>query len=289
MTTITPTKVIFEHILVPTDFSDISRRAVEYAKAIAKQANSEIFLVHVNQPVSAIAPPEAAWIDESEILERQQEQMEQSGAGLRAEGFRAEAISVSGALRDEILAVAKQHDADLIVLGTHGKHGFERFLLGSDAEALLRHAPCPVLSIGPEVPAPPAAVWHPREVLCATTLDPASAGIAAYAYTLARNYEAHFVLFHVDTGQSQKADWKTFEEALRQHIPEGLDPQAISKTWLTRTKPGASIVDLAKNLGSDLIVMGAHTASWIATHLPPRTTARVLAETPCPVMTLQQP
>lgn len=289
MTTLSPVKVTFDHILVPTDFSDASLRALEYAKVIAGREKSEILLVHVNQPVNLITPPEAARIDESELLQRQQEQLEQSGETLRSEGFRAEAISLTGELQDQILSVVKSHKVDLIVLGTHGDRGLERFLAGSDAEVVLRHALCPVLALGPAIPHPLQAKWPPREVLCATDLDPRSAGITAFAYMLARHYEAQFVLFHADSpGHRQDVSWAAFDQAFREHVhvPEGLEAHLSFRTWLVNAAPGIRIVDLAKERRSDLIVMGARTASSLVTHLAPGTAPKVLAEAPCPVMTV---
>ncbi len=292
MSTISPVKVTFDHILVPTDFSDASLRALKYAQAIAGRENSEILLVHVNQPVNPVIPPEAAWIDESEIFERQQEQLDQSAAALRSEGFRAESLSLAGDLQDEVFSAAKQHKVDLIVLGTHGDRGLERFLAGSDAEVVLRHALCPVVALGPAVPDSRHATWPPREVLCVTDLDPRSAGIAAFAYLLARHYEAQFVLFHADSsGHKQDVSWTAFDEAFRKHahVPGGLEAHLSFRTWLVNAAPGTRIVDLAKERGSDLIVMGARAASSIATHLARGTAPKVLAEATCPVMTLHQP
>jgi nucleotide-binding universal stress UspA family protein len=291
MSTISPAKVTFEHILIPTDFSDVSLRAVEYAKSIAGQENSELLLVHVHQPANLIIPPEAAWIDESEIVERQQEQLDQSAAALRSEGFRAESLSLTGDLRDEILSAAKQHKVDLIVLGTHSDRGLERFLAGSDAEVVLRHALCPVLALGPAVPDSRQVAWPPREVLCVTDLDPRSAGIAAFAYLLARQHEAQFVLFHADSPRDQQdLSWAAFDRAFREHVhvPEGLEGHLSFRTWPVNAAAGTRIVDLAKERGSDLIVMGARTASSIATHLTRGTASKVLGEAPCPVMTLHQ-
>ena len=151
MTTLTRAKITFERILIPTDFSDASLRAVEYAKSIATQANSQLYLVKVNPLSNPITPPEAAWIDQTALLQQIQEQLEQSGAALRSEGFRATAISLTGALLDEIVSIVRKEKIDLIVLGTHGKKGLERLILGSDAEAVLRNVSCPVLTVGPGV------------------------------------------------------------------------------------------------------------------------------------------
>ncbi len=288
MATLNPAAVTFERILVPTDFSEISHRALEYAKVIAKLGNSELLLVHVNLPNNLITPPEAAWIDQAEIQSREEEQLEQSGAALRSEGFRAQAISVTGPLYEELLSTVKQYKADLIVLGTHGKKGIERLLLGSDAEAVLRQAHCPVLSVGPAVPNLQGKTWRIREVICATNLEPRSAEVVAYAHKLAALYEAELVLFHVKSSSQPEADvdWVTFEEAFHHYVSEDLGTRSWLRTRLASASPATNIVDLAKQRGSDLIVMGAHPTSSMATHLPRGTAAKVLAEAPCPVMTI---
>jgi nucleotide-binding universal stress UspA family protein len=284
-----PVAVTFEHILVPTDFSEVSERALEYAKTFAKQGNSELLLVHVDPPMNLITPPEAAWIDDAEVQARHAEQLEQSGAALVSEGYRARAIALTGPLYDELLSAIKQYTVDLIVLGTHGRKGLDRLLLGSDAEAMLRRAHCPVLSVGSAVPDLQNKMWNIREVICATTFEPRSAEVAAYAHKLAAQYGAELVLFHVKSpGSQDDVDWVSFEEAFRRYVPEDQGKYSWLRTRLASTTPGSSIVDLAKQRGSDLIVMGARPAWSVATHLAPGTAAKVLAEASCPVMTLLQ-
>ena len=284
MATMNPVAVTFERILVPTDFSETSQRALGYAKAIARQDHSQLLLVHVSPPMNLITPPEAAWIDESEIQSAEEERLEQSGAELRSEGFRARTISLTGALYDELLSAVRQNEVDLIVLGTHGRKGYERLLLGSDAEAVLRQAGCPVLLVGPAAPGLQDKMWHLREVICATTLDPSSAHVAAFAHKLAAQHGAELVLFHAQDPDSPDPDWVSFEEAFHHYVPE--DFGSCLRTRLASTAPGTSIVDFAKQRGCDLIVMGAHPASSMATHLSPGTAAKVLIEAPCPVMTV---
>jgi nucleotide-binding universal stress UspA family protein len=286
MATINPVAVTFEHILVPTDFSEASQRAIEYAKAIARQGNSELLLVHVSPPIDLVTPPEAAWIDIAEIQSLHEEKLEQSGAALRSEGYRARAISLVGPLYDELLNAVKQYQVDLIVVGTHGRTGLDRLLLGSDAEAVLRHASCPVLSIGPAVPALQGKMWKLRELICATTFKPSSAEVAAFADKLAAQHGAELVLLHMKDGGEQDADWASFEEAFRYYAPEHPGKGTWLRTRLASVAPGVGIVELAKQHGADLIVMGARPASSMATHLAPGTVAKVLVEAPCPVLTL---
>jgi nucleotide-binding universal stress UspA family protein len=286
MATMNTTAVTFERILVATDFSEISERALEYAKAIAKAENSQLLLVHVSPPVNYLTPPEAEWVDESEIRKAQEERLEQSGAALRSEGYRARAVSLSGALCDELLLAVKQNEVDLIVLGTHGRKGYDRLLLGSNAENILRHAHCPVLLVGPVTQAPNGKTWNLREVLCATTLDPHSAHVAAFAHKLAAQHGAKLILFHAQNLHCPDMDWDSFEKAFHHYVPQAPAHCMCLRTRLMETPPGKSIVDLAKERGSDLIVMGAHPASSLVTHLSPGTAAEVLLEAPCPVLTM---
>lgn len=287
MTTLAPAKVTFERILVPTDFSDICHRAVSYAKCIARESHSHLFLLHVNEPINA--PPEAVWINGECIQRALDEQLEQSSAELRSEGFHAEALSVTGIIQDEVIAVIKLNKVDLIVMGTHARLGLDRFFFGSDAEAVSRHVQCPVLLIGPAVPFNQELLWPPKHVLCATTLNPDSAWIAAYAFQLAHEHGAEFLMANVEdpVNWGRCEDWTRFENAFKESLPAGAS-SSDSLHCLFGNIPGYRIVDLAKERHSDLIIMGARTASTIATHLLRGTLPQVFAGAPCPVMTLQQ-
>lgn len=176
------------------------------------------------------------------------------------------------------------------MLGTHGRKGLDRLMLGSDAEAVLRHATCPVLSIGPAVPDLKGKPWQIREVLCATVLTPDSAKVVAFAHRLAAMHEAELLLFNVrDPKAEDDVDWESFQEAFHRFVPEEVGTRTWLRTRLANASPAESIIDLAKDRGSSLIVMGAHGASPAATHFHRGTVARVLYEAPCPVMTLLEP
>jgi nucleotide-binding universal stress UspA family protein len=289
MATITPAAVTFERILVATDFSDVSQRALEYAKVIAKPANSELLLVHVSPLPDLIIPPEATWIDVPAIQAEEAEQLEQTGAALRAEGYRARAISLSGSLHNELLGTLKECRVNLLVVGTHARKGFERLVSGSAAEALLRQAPCPVVCVGPAVPELHGDTWPIREIICATTLDPASAQVAAFAQKLAAFHQADLVLFHVkDPDAKQELDYESFQEAMRSYGAEDFGAHAWLRPKVDSRSPAGSILELAISRGASLIVMGARNASPATTHVQGGIVAEVLAHAPCPVMTLPQ-
>lgn len=196
MITSAPTNITFERIFIPTDFSDLSGRALEYAKSIATRYNAQLLLAHVNKPVDSGTSHNKGGLNDA-IQQEVEQQLEQEGAELRSEGFRVRTISVTGKVQREILSAVQREDADLIVLGAHANTGIERLLLGSDAEALLRNSHCPVLVIGPVTQPPSNPAWQPRNIVCASDLNPDTAPIAACAFMIACNFQAAFTLLHV--------------------------------------------------------------------------------------------
>jgi nucleotide-binding universal stress UspA family protein len=285
MTTITVPEVSFKEILVASDLSDASTNAIGYAKAIAKHYNSHIVLAHVSDPGAPIAIPEGGWIQET--ANQIEEQMQTAGAALRDEGLAADAVNTYGSIRQEIEALADEYQADLIVLGTHGRRGLKRFLFGSEAEGLLRRTTHPVLTVGPAAAPAPKEAWTPKNILCATSLNPRAAQVVAYGYRLAQSFGAAFELLSVDDPKhpGNEMTWVDFEKALAEELPEEAGKGQI-RSMLSGRTPAANIVDVAKTLKSDLIVMGARMTHFAGTHLPAGILGQVLADAPCPVLTI---
>jgi nucleotide-binding universal stress UspA family protein len=139
-------------ILVPTDFSKSSRNALVYAVAFAEKFNATIHLLHVVQDLALFipeavlpAPPLAPPVEQfaaaaREALHRAIHDLEKPGISIYAE------IS-QGVTAEEIIAFAREHDIDLIVMGTHGHTGLAHVFLGSIAEKVVRRGPCPVLTV----------------------------------------------------------------------------------------------------------------------------------------------
>ena len=145
-----------KRILVPTDFSDPSAEALATAMALAKGAGSVVDLVHVAVEASFALPPP---IDVATVPIDMEKVLERVTDGLRAEekrvldaGLRCETAMLVGRPDAEIVSRATSTGAELIVMGTHGRSGLAHALLGSVAERVVQHAPCPVL-IMPKRPA----------------------------------------------------------------------------------------------------------------------------------------
>jgi nucleotide-binding universal stress UspA family protein len=142
---------VFYRIVVPTDFSDCAREAWEVAKRLSAAAGGELILCHVfpeplrygqgvyaGDPASDVQQSARRWVKAAldDLVEE-----------ARAKGLEARACLRHGVAYGEIVALALDERADLIVIGTHGRGGMSRILLGSVADRVVRLAPCPVLTV----------------------------------------------------------------------------------------------------------------------------------------------
>jgi len=139
-------------ILVPTDFSEHADRALAYAVNLAAQLDATIHLVHVIT-LSVTGLPELGVEYDVMMMEaarkRAQEALDARTGQYRDRVSLAPTRIEVGDAREVIDLVAARIDADLIVMGTHGRRGFRRLVLGSVAESVVRSAPCPVLTVPP--------------------------------------------------------------------------------------------------------------------------------------------
>lgn len=142
-------------ILIPTDFSGCANYALPYAAAIARATNATIICVHVVEPIApavgytGLAEP-LPIADISEQLEDSAErELPKLAECDECAGLKVEEVLVHGDAAAEIVRVAGEREVDLIVISSHGRTGLGRILFGSTAEAVVRHASCPVLVVKP--------------------------------------------------------------------------------------------------------------------------------------------
>ena len=139
----------FQRILVATDFSDSSQQALEYALRIAEKFGSELTLVHSwEAPNYSYATDLYLPVDSSAPIERAAvARLEQATTDLKTRFPGVKSLLRAGSPWQQVLGAATDVDADLIVMGTHGRRGLERALLGSVAEKVVRMARVPVLTV----------------------------------------------------------------------------------------------------------------------------------------------
>jgi nucleotide-binding universal stress UspA family protein len=141
-------------ILIATDGSSFSEAAFKAATALVHPQDAEVLVLEVVEPLMYFVPPQMAPGYAPEQAERQRELVDlakittsKAAEKLRGIGFKADARVVESDIRNGILDIAAEWKANLIVMGSHGRKGVKRFLLGSVAEAVARHAPCSVLIV----------------------------------------------------------------------------------------------------------------------------------------------
>ena len=287
-----PASLSIAHILVATDFSPCSDAALDFAAALAKLQRAKVSLFHCLQMEAGFPKPMQASLpeldgDKNTATTRMHEALS------RAEfaEIETDAIIGRGELWPVLKATMRQYEIDLVVVGTHGRDGLRKLLLGSAAEQVFRHSARPVMTVGPH--ADPSCLEDGgfRRVLFATDLSASSLHGLPYAVTLARQ---NLVLLHVLCSDLASGEYgaTTFEnldffekrEQLRRLIPSGVEAEAIVDTGL----PATTILRVAHKQNASLIVMGVNPSSaFAATHLPLATAHRVILEAHCPVLTVR--
>ncbi len=142
-------KELYKKILIPTDGSEIAEKAVEHGIKLAKALNARVYGLYVID-ISAFAgiPTEAVWESMRVLLEEEGKKALSTVEKLAEEhGVECETIIREGIPSEDIVNVAKEKGVDLIVMGTAGRTGLDRFLLGSVAEKVVRTSSCPVMVV----------------------------------------------------------------------------------------------------------------------------------------------
>jgi nucleotide-binding universal stress UspA family protein len=211
-----------------------------------------------------------------------------------------------GMVWNNLAEVIEQSEIDLIVVGTHGRTGLGKLLLGSVAEGILHHAPCPVLTVGPKVSgraklpafnnsAPDLAPveLELRQILFATNFCRDSARMAQRAAFLADEFHARLTLMHVIedyTGLGSKPEpIEDNLQKLRELIPTKAELRYIPETLLEFGHAPERILKAAEEREADLIILGARAYAEIgSTHLPWSSAHHVVAQAHCPVLTIRE-
>lgn len=134
-------------ILVPVDFSNDSRQALDVARSLALDHTASLILVAAVPPPPPTTEPFLPATEYAGLIAEMRRNLETMAAGITE--LSVEAHVLGGAPGPSIVAIANDRQADLIVMETHGRSGINRLVMGSVAEYVLRHAPCPVLTMKP--------------------------------------------------------------------------------------------------------------------------------------------
>jgi len=292
-------------ILCPIDFSETSRNALEHALAIAQWYESEITVLHVDRAALLLPQPILFAAADPEFvpdLARQTRAEEELRAWLepRRLEVKTDVVVVQGPVAPTILDRAKSLHTDLIAMGTHGLSGFERFMLGSVTEKVLRKASCPVLTVPPL--SQTAARLPYTRLLCPVDFSDSSLAALRFAFSMAQEADANLTILHVfewppdDELLTKRFDVPAYRRVIEEEARgrlEALVPEDV-KVWckpLTKVaygKPYREILQLAEREGADLIVIGVRGRNPLDLTVFGSTTNHVVRRASCPVLTLRE-
>lgn len=301
--------VSVKNVLFATDFSATSDAALPYATAICRRFGSTLHSVHVLSDANLLMMTGGVdYVSMGTIYEDAQTEAQErlSQISDRLEGIPYCNYVRHGQVWKNLAAIIAENEIDLIVVGTHGRTGLGKLLLGSVAEDILRHAACPVLTVGPKVsgharlPATqsPGRELAPlelelRQIVCATNFGKNSARVAQEAISLAEEFRARLTLLHVIEDYTQlgrqPGPMEDGMRRLQELIPGNSSLQYLPEILLEFGPPPERILKIAAERETDMIVLGARCSADVGTtHLPWSSAHHVIAQAHCPVLTIRE-
>jgi nucleotide-binding universal stress UspA family protein len=292
-------------ILCPTDLSDIAPRAFDHAVALARFHQADIELAYVSEPllpgpVAPVSYPPWVVLDPA-VRGRLRTALESLASPASALGIPVRIEVHEGRVVAEILERARTWPADVVVMGTHGRGGFERWVLGSVTEKVLRKAPCPVLTVPP-----PASGLHPdssvlfRRIVCPVDFSGASLAALGYALKLAEESHAEITVLHVlewlvedepgariagfDVPEFRRYLEKDARDRLKKVVPEDAHYWCQPREEVVGGRPWREVLRVAEEARADLVVMGVRGRNPVDLAVFGSTTQHVVRGAKCPVL-----
>jgi nucleotide-binding universal stress UspA family protein len=293
-------------ILIATDFSEASEKALRYSLALSRFYGSKFCLAHVVSSLGLTMAGPGAIAACKEAVSREAADLEDSLIQTRAlTGIQHKFIVRQGELWPELREIIRQESADLLVVGTHGRHGIAKLFLGSIAEQIFRHAYCPVLTIGPHSDGRPwfgTSSTQPT-FLFATDFGPASLHGLPQAIAAADQFGAKLAFLNIvpaapsHTGEGLRncqadARMRTLQCLTELADNAGLDLRPELYAEFKSGRPvSEKILEAAERLGADLIIMGLHYSAHtgVPSHLNWTTAYDVVCHAGTPVLTVNYP
>jgi len=286
-------------ILCPIDFSEFSITAYHHALSLAEHYRAKLVAQHIVElsryPYADYVASTGDYAEFSQALrEGGKEQLREFVKNHTHDEIQPELVVHEGVAPDSILSLAQARKTDLIVMGTHGRRGFDRLVLGSVTDRVMRRTPCPVLAIC-RLPHDSMAggeqghyVHHLSRILFCTDFSENSERALNYAISATAEYDAELTLLHVLEEAPSPA--KTEEAVAR--AKEQLDkliPQEGRKTLKIKTaarigKPYRQIIQFAVEAQIDMVTMGVSGRGVLDQAVFGSTTYRVIQLGPCPVL-----
>lgn len=290
----TTKRVTLSKILVTTDFSEVSDRALDYAIALARRYDARIYLAHIITPDPfQFAEPQLAQATYEKVRQAAEEGITDILISGRLRGVPHEVLLDEGNVWPTLEKLIVQHEIDLVVVGTHGRGKVQKILIGSVAEEIFRQADTAVLTVGPAVKSETKKEIELNHILFATDFGPGAQKAAAYAFSLAQEHNASLTLLHViesAAAYSEEAVARQREinvARMKKLMPDGSENWCKPEFRVTFGSAVEEILIAARESKADLIVMGAKPRRSLAGHVPLTIAYNVVTKATSPVLTVR--
>jgi len=287
-------------VLCATDFSETAELALEHALRLARRHDARILLAHVVEPIP-LGPYPALMAPENELAIREMavKRTEEIASRVRADGIVADIRVDTGNPGPGLATIAEDEGADLIVIGTRGLTGFQRIMLGSTAEYIVRRSHCPVLTIHPE---DQVSEDPPRTVVVPTNLSPETTDSTDAFIGLFGEQRPKIILAFADRTPPYLEPFRhdtllkmNQRDVVKEEIERKMEGAVLHlqkagfevETAVLDGDPVEVVTEFARDRDADLIVMTTHGRSAIVNAILGKTAQRIVQHAPCPVLTVR--
>jgi nucleotide-binding universal stress UspA family protein len=302
-----------KRILCPIDFSEYSGHALDYAVAVGGWYGATVTALHVYAEWPAVGmipgfgpdampPVRLQAVDREAVLQHMRAFVAPHAAGGVAIDVQ---LQEAPDVHREVLAQAQSRETDLLVVGSHGRSGFEHLLLGSITEKLVRRAACPVMVVPRRIRTDPEHAVHVKQILCPVDFSRGSTAALTMALSLAEEADAHLTLLYVEEMPPELAQHPVFASIdvdavraeahaewlrrLRALVPDAVKAYCTVDTAVSEGRASRAILRVAAERATDVIVMGVQGRGGVDMAIFGSNTNEVLRGATCPVLTVRQP
>jgi nucleotide-binding universal stress UspA family protein len=285
-----PVGVGIHRVLIATDFSRYSTVAMNFGLALAHEYQAKADIVFVLPSNDFLVAGPDAYLAAKDAAERDLEELkaelQQTHSCSESKDYHL--LLMEGDPAQSILECAREKNAGMVVVGTHGRGGLGKMLMGSVAERVFRQSPVPVMTIGPHL-YQAARGFAPRNILLAANFTAASERAAHYAAALAREHNAKLTMLHVVEHAEPDTTHGVMPE-MGEKLASLIGEEAAGLRVCRRIEVGKvvpTILQVETEIDADLLVMGVRPSSGFLDRLTWPNAYEIVREAVCPVVTVR--
>lgn len=273
-------------ILLATDFTEVSEAAAVHAHRLAQVSGAKLLVVYADRfipPIDFLEMPASYFVDQSDQLKGMVEEKILAYSAERFPGADVETRVIVDAPEVAIIETARDLDSPLIVMGTHGRTGLRRVLMGSVSDTVIHNTSCPVLTVRCD-DGDCAEFSGYRRILCPVNWSDAARDALLRAADIAERFDSELLVLHVI--EESAVDEKDTLERLRAWVPAPLRDRCRYRELIIGGHAAERILDYASEIAADLLVMGVQHRRFRDATVIGTTTERVTRHATIPVMTV---